>query len=113
MKKILILILSLILFVSCSKKNDGSIVGTASAGGGTVLSGITVKLYSENTSFLRDTQTDSEGNFAFTGLESGNYYIGATVTVEGDVWDTGNRPRIVYVSDEIVEEVALTLTQKQ
>ncbi|MCH4553847.1 SdrD B-like domain-containing protein [Aestuariibaculum lutulentum] len=112
MKKILMVILSIALFASCSKKNDGSIIGTASAAGGEVTAGITVKLYGENTSFLRDTQTDSEGNFAFTGLDSGNYYIGATITVDGTVWDTGNKPRMVYVSDEIVEEVALSLTQK-
>ncbi|WP_223549820.1 MULTISPECIES: SdrD B-like domain-containing protein [Aestuariivivens] len=112
MKKFIILILTIVLSVSCSKKDDATIIGTASADNGNVLSGITVKLYSESTTLLEDTQTDSQGNFKFSGLESGNYYIGATITVNGTVWDTGNRPRIVYVGDEIVEEVALTLTQK-
>ena len=111
-KNIILLIISLVLSVSCSKKDDGSIIGTASAAGETVFSGITVKLYSEGAVLLRDTQTGAEGDFAFHGLEPGNYYIGATTTVEGEVWDTGNQPKIVYVSDEIVEEVVLTLTKK-
>jgi hypothetical protein len=112
MKKNLILIIcSLVLLVSCSK-DGGSIFGVASAAGGAVTSGITVKLYSEGANFLKDTQTDSEGNFKFSGLESGNYYIGATITVDGDIWDTGNRPKIVYVADDIDEEVTLNLTLK-
>ncbi|MEE9336489.1 MAG: carboxypeptidase-like regulatory domain-containing protein, partial [Methylococcaceae bacterium] len=109
-KNLILIIISLILSVSCSKSDDGSIIGTASAGGGDIVSGITVKLYSEGAVFLRDTQTDNEGNFAFSGLEPANYYVAATMTVSGEIWDTGNTPRIVYVSDEIVEEVVLTLS---
>ena len=103
------MIFSLFLFLSCSENNQGSIEGTASADDGNVVSGITVKLYTENTKLLDKTQTDNEGNFVFTGLDSGNYYIGATVTINGEVWDTGNTPRIIYVGDEIVEIVSLTL----
>ena len=112
MKNILILILSLVLSVSCSKNDDGSIIGTASADGGNIVSGITVKLYSEKAQLLKDTQTDSQGNFSFTGLSAGSYYIGATVTKDAVTWDTGNAPQIVYVGDEIVQEVALTLNEK-
>ena len=112
MKRILFLIISMVLFVSCSKNDEASIIGTASADGGEVLSGITVKLYSEDAELLFDTQTDGEGNFAFTGLEAGNYYIGATITIGDAVWDTGNTPQILYVSGEIVKEVALTLNEK-
>ncbi|PXX27315.1 SdrD B-like domain-containing protein [Arenibacter sp. ARW7G5Y1] len=112
MKKILFLIMSLALFVSCNKNNEASIIGSASADSGEILSGITVKLYSESTELLFDTTTDGEGNFSFTGLDEGNYYIGATITVGDVVWDTGNTPQIIYVSGEIVKEVALTLNAK-
>ncbi|MDO6603560.1 SdrD B-like domain-containing protein [Arenibacter palladensis] len=112
MKKILLLIMSLVLFVSCNKNDEATIIGSASADGGEILSGITVKLYSEGTELLFDTKTDSEGNFSFTGLDAGNYYIGATITVDDVVWDTGNTPQIIYVSGEIVKEVALTLNAK-
>lgn len=112
MKKILFIIMSLVLFVSCDKNNEASIIGTASADGGEVLSGITVKLYSEDAELLLNTTTDGEGNFSFTDLDAGNYFIGATITVGDVVWDTGNTPQIIYVSGEIVKEVALTLNAK-
>jgi len=111
MKKLIYLIILLFAVIACSKE-DGSIIGTASADGGNVLQGITVKLYNEESEMLNETTTDNEGNFAFMGLEAGNYYIGATITVGGEVWDTGNRPQMVYVSDEIVKEVTLTLNKK-
>ncbi len=104
--------LSLVMMISCSKDDEASIIGTASADDGNVLSGITVKLYSENASLLSNTTTDGEGNFSFTGLESGNYYVAATITVGDVVWDSGNTPQLVYVGGELVREVALTLTQK-
>lgn len=112
MKRILLLVFSLTIFISCSKDDSASIIGTASADGGNVVSGITVKLYNESASLVESTTTSSEGDFSFTGLEAGNYYVGATVTIDGNVWDTGNTPQLVYVSDEIVKEVALTLNQK-
>ncbi|MEM9144061.1 MAG: carboxypeptidase-like regulatory domain-containing protein [Bacteroidota bacterium] len=112
MKKLFFVLLTLVIAASCTKDDEGTIFGTASADDGNVLSGITVKLYSENTQFLRDTTTDSEGNFTFTGVEEGNYYIGATITVEGVVWDSGNLPQIFYVGGEAEREVVLTLTQK-
>ena len=113
MKRILLLVLVLGALVSCSKDDQGTIVGTASADDGNVLSGITVKLYTEDTHLIMDTDTDGEGNFSFSGLDAGNYYIGATTVVRDTVWDTGNTPQIVYVGDEIEKEVALTLTKKQ
>lgn len=106
------MIITLVVVASCSKNDDASIVGTASADDGNVTSGITVKLYSENTDFLMDTTTDGEGNFSFTGLEAGNYFVGATITVGDVVWDSGNTPQIFYVSGEIEKEVSLTLSQK-
>jgi len=112
MKRILFLALSLTMMISCSKNNEASIIGTASADNGNVVSGITVKLYTENAALLMHTNTDNEGNYSFTGLEAGNYYVGATITVGDAVWDTGNTPQLVYVSDEIVKEVALTLNQR-
>ena len=112
MKKIFFLILTIALIVSCTKDDQGSIFGTASADNEQVLSGITVKLYTEDTSLIMDTSTDGEGNFTFTGLEAGNYYIGATTMIRDTVWDTGNTPQILYVGDEIAKEVALTLTKK-
>nr|WP_299381711.1 SdrD B-like domain-containing protein [Allomuricauda sp.] len=112
MKRIIFLVLALVMVVSCSKDDEASIIGTATADGGNVLSGITVKLYSENAALLRSTTTLSDGSFSFTGLSAGNYYVGATITVGDVVWDSGNTPQLVYVSDEIVKEIALTLTQK-
>ncbi|MGW9685329.1 SdrD B-like domain-containing protein [Flagellimonas sp. 2504JD1-5] len=112
MKRILFLMLSLVMMISCSKDDEGSIIGTASADGGNVVSGITVKLYNDKAALLNSTTTDGEGNFSFTGLEAGNYYVGATITVGDVVWDSGNTPQLVYVSDEIVKEIALTLNQK-
>tara|TARA_B100001750_G_scaffold209354_1_gene189068 strand:+ start:106716 stop:107057 length:342 start_codon:yes stop_codon:yes gene_type:complete len=113
MKKILLIILALGLATSCSKDDEASIIGTASADDGNVLSGITVKLYTENTSLLLDTNTDGEGNFSFSGLDVGNYYIAATTVIRDTVWDTGNTPQIIYVGGEIQKEVSLTLTKKQ
>lgn len=109
MKKIFLIAIAILAF-SCQKNDEGSIFGTATAGD--VVSGITVKLYSEGTEFLMDTTTDTEGDFSFSGLEAGNYYIGATVNVNGEVWDTGNAPQIFYIGDEIAKEIALTLKKK-
>lgn len=111
MKKILFIIMIAFAAFACSK-NDGTIFGTASADDGNVVSGITVKLYNDNASQLHETTTDNAGNFSFTGLESGNYYIAATVTISGEVWDTGNTPQMVFVSGDIEKEVALTLSKK-
>ncbi|MBC6997281.1 SdrD B-like domain-containing protein [Cytophaga sp. FL35] len=113
MKKILFFVMALVLTASCSKDDEASIIGTASANDGEVVSGITVKLYTEDTNLLMDTSTDSEGKFAFTDLDVGNYYIGATTVINDTVWDTGNTPQIIYVGGEIQKEVSLTLTQKQ
>lgn len=113
MKRIYLILLALIITVSCSKDDEGSIFGSASADDENVLSGITVKLYTEETDLIRDTTTDGEGNFTFTGLEAGNYYIGATTVVRDTVWDTGNTPQVVYVGGEIAKEVALTLNKKE
>jgi len=109
MKRIIYLSLLLIVFAACSK-NDGKIHGTAAAGD--QVSGITVKLYTMETDLYSTTQTDSKGEFWFEDLPSGNYYIGATVTVGDETWDTGNTPQVVYVSDEITKEVALALKKK-
>ena len=113
MKRIVFLILTVGMIVSCSKDDEGSIFGKASADNEQVLSGITVKLYTEETALIMDTTTDGEGSFSFSGLESGNYYVGATTMVRDTLWDTGNTPQIVYVGGEIAKEVALTLTKKE
>ncbi|PKA97712.1 carboxypeptidase family protein [Flavobacteriaceae bacterium MAR_2009_75] len=113
MKKIIFFILTLVMNVSCSKDDQAAITGTASADDGKVLSGITVKLYTESTDLITNTSTDAQGNFNFDGLDVGNYYIGATTVVRDTVWDTGNTPQIVYVGGEIQKEVSLTLTKKQ
>ncbi|WP_190811178.1 SdrD B-like domain-containing protein [Flagellimonas sp. S3867] len=112
MKRIFYVILTLVLVVSCTKDDEGSIFGNASGDDGNILSGITVKLYSENTALLLQTTTDAEGNFTFTSLDAANYYVGATITVGDVVWDTGNTPQIVYVGGEVAKEVVLTLNQK-
>lgn len=111
MKKI-IFILFAIFSLSCSKDDEGSIIGTASANDGAVVSGITVKLFTLNTDLIAQAETDAEGNFSFAGLDADNYYIGATVTIASELWDTGNRAQLIYVGGEIQKEVALTLNKK-
>ncbi len=111
MKKILFIMIIAFAAFACSK-DEGTIIGTASADGGNVVSGITVKLYNDDASQLKETTTDSGGNFSFSGLEAGNYYIAATVSINGEVWDTGNTPQMVFVSGDIEKEVALTLSKK-
>lgn len=111
MKKVLFIVIT-ILTLSCSKDGDGSIIGTASANDEAILSGITVKLFSLDSELLQQTETDSAGNFSFTSLDAENYYIGATITVDGEVWDTGNGPILVYVGGEIEKEIPLTLNKK-
>ncbi|MBM1106543.1 hypothetical protein JQC67_10370 [Aurantibacter crassamenti] len=112
MKNIFFL-MALTLLLSCSKDNEGSIFGVASADNENQLTGITVKLYTEEAALISTTSTDAEGSFFFNGLESGNYYIGATTVIRDTIWDTGNTPQIVYVGDEIAKEVALTLNKKE
>jgi hypothetical protein len=97
--------------MSCTK-DQGKIIGTASADGGNILSGITVKLYDDGTGLQSTTTTDNTGSFTFSDLEAGNYYIGATIISGTDTFDTGNRPQIVYVGDEIEKEVTLNLSLK-
>ena len=112
MKKVLYLIILMFAVAACSK-DSVSIVGSASADGGNVLQGITVKLYNDDANLINETTTVSQGMFSFHGLASGNYYVAATITIDGVVWDTGNTPRVFYVGGEIEKEVSLTLTQKQ
>ncbi|NPA37004.1 MAG: hypothetical protein GXO47_09160 [Chlorobi bacterium] len=110
MKSILYTLVLLLAMISCTKE-DGEIHGTAKADD--VIAGITVKLYTMETNLYKTTITDNNGEFWFTDLPSGNYYIGATITIGDEVWDTGNTPQVVYVSDEITKEVALSLKLKQ
>lgn len=112
MKKILFLGAILIALFAC-EADEARIVGNASADDGNIVSGITVKLYDMDTDLIATTTTDSNGKFVFSDLESGNYYIGATVTVDGNTYDTGFTPQVVYVSDEISKEVSLTLTLRE
>jgi hypothetical protein len=111
MRKLIYICILLFAVIACSK-DDGTISGKASADAGKVLQGITVKLYDDQANPFTETTTDGQGNYAFHGLASGNYYIAATITVGGAVWDTGNSPRLLYVGDEIVKNVTLTLTKK-
>lgn len=112
MKKIIYLAFVLLAIVACNKADNGTIIGTASADGGNIVSGITVKLYTMETAEYATTTTDNEGNFTFSSIKSGNYYIGATVESGGETYDTGNTPQVVYVSGEIVKEVSLSLSKK-
>lgn len=109
MKKILYLGLLLFALMACESK-DGEIWGTAEAG--ETVAGITVKLYTMETDVYATTITNNEGEFSFSGLPEGNYYIGATIAIGGDVYDTGNTPQAIYVSGEIRKEVSLSLSMK-
>lgn len=112
MKKIIYLVAILFAFVACNKSNEGKIIGTASADGGNIVSGITVKLYKMNTELYTTTTTDSEGNFILSDIDSGNYYIAATVESGNVVYDTGNNNQVLYVNGEIVKEVTLSLVER-
>jgi hypothetical protein len=112
MKKIIYIAFVLLALVACNKADNGTINGTATADDGNIKAGITVKMYTMDSNLYTTTTTDNEGNFTVSGIKSGNYYIGATVESGGETYDTGNTPRVVYVSDEIIKEVALTLTKK-
>lgn len=112
MKKIIYLAFVLLAMVACNSADKGTIMGTASADGGNITAGITVQLYTMNTNLYTTTTTDNEGNFTISNIESGNYYIAATVQSGGETYDTGNTPMVVYVSDEIVKEVSLSLSKK-
>jgi hypothetical protein len=112
MKKIIYIAFVLLAFVACNKADKGTIVGTASADGGNIVSGITVQLYTMETELYTTTTTDNEGNFTFSDVESGNYYIAATVESGGETYDTGNTPQVVYVSGEIVKDISLSLSKK-
>jgi hypothetical protein len=111
MKNLVYILILLFAATACSK-DSGTITGKASADGGKVVQGITVKLYDEKANFMVETLTDGQGNFSFSKLASGNYYVAATITVGSDVWDTGNNPQLLYVGDDIVKKVTLTLTKK-
>ena len=110
-----IAILVTAVMASCTK-DDAEIYGKAVAVSGTdtvAMEGITVKLYSESAELLKTTTTYSEGDYVLKDLEAGNYFIGATISFGTDsVYDTGNQPQLVYVSDEISKKVSLTLTKK-
>lgn len=112
MKKIIYIAFVLLAFVACNKANDGTIIGTASADGGNIVSGITVNLYTMEAVEYTSTTTDNEGNFTISNIESGNYYIAGTVESGGETYDTGNTPQVVYLSGEIVKEVSLSLSKR-
>ena len=116
MKRLLYAAIVIIAVMASCSKEKAEIYGNAIAisGSDTVaLEGITVKLYSENAELLKTTTTESEGDYVLSDLTSGNYFIGATISFGNDsVYDTGNQPQLVYVSDEIRKKVALTLSKK-
>ncbi|RIJ45998.1 hypothetical protein D1614_20995 [Maribellus luteus] len=114
MKKIIYILLCVFLFAACSEE-DGTIIGTTKVEGSGVeaqMANITVKLYDSPTSVYKTTTTDTNGDFIFTGLESGNYFVGATVVINGDTYDTGNVQYQVYVGGDIERPVSLTLTKR-
>jgi hypothetical protein len=114
MKKILSFILFVTLvFASCSD-DEASVRGTAKGelNGKEIKADIKVILYTESASVYKTTLTDTAGNFSFSNVSSGNYYIGATKIIENDTIDTGNMPQSFYVGDKIDKEVALSLKKK-
>ncbi|MCE4564542.1 carboxypeptidase regulatory-like domain-containing protein [Maribellus sp. CM-23] len=114
MKKIIYILLCVFLFAACSEE-DGTIIGTTKVEGSGVeaqMANITVKLYDSPTSVYKTTTTDANGDFIFSGLESGNYFVAATVVINGDTYDTGNVQYQVYVGGDIERPVSLTLTKR-
>lgn len=112
MKKIIYIAFVLMALVACNKEDNGTIMGIASADGGNIVSGITVKLYTMEAALYTTTTTDNAGNFTISDIESGNYYIAATVESGGATYDTGNTQQVVYVSGEIIKEVSLSLSMR-
>ncbi|WP_439151216.1 carboxypeptidase-like regulatory domain-containing protein [Winogradskyella sp.] len=81
MKKSIILLLALFLIVSCSEDNSGNADGDYSISGKFLtpngidaVSKATVKLFRGNTE-IKQTITDSEGNFTLNGVNTGDYEV--------------------------------------
>lgn len=111
MKNILYIAVILFAFAACSK-DQGVINGAVESSDDISLANVTVKLFDMDSQLAQSTTTDAKGEFQFTDVETGNYYIGATTTVSGAVYDTGNYPQIIYVSGKIVKKVSLSLSKK-
>lgn len=113
MKKIILGFLLVFAFVSC-ESDKANIQGTAEAvnGENVYLKNIEVKLYGENENLVTTTKTNDKGDFFFSDLEDGNYYIGATLKVNDEIFDSGNVPQLFYVSDEITKKISIALTKK-
>ena len=67
-------------FSSTTNEEQGSVLGTAFVDGGTDFSGITVDLLGSNLTALASTTTLSNGEFAFSYLDPGEYWIRANLT---------------------------------
>ncbi|MDH7913996.1 carboxypeptidase-like regulatory domain-containing protein [Winogradskyella sp. SYSU M77433] len=100
MKKSIVLILSLVLVFACSKDKSENIEGDFSISGKFVtpnsndaISKASVKLYS-NSTIVKETDTDSEGNFTLSGIESGEYELtiakGLFTTTQNVILDETN-----------------------
>jgi hypothetical protein len=81
MKKSITLLIALILIVSCTKDNSGNSNGDFSISGKFLtpngqdaVSKATVKLFKNNTE-IKQTSTDSEGNFTLSNITAGNYEV--------------------------------------
>ncbi len=71
------ILLAVFLVISClpvmAQQITGSISGTVADKSGSVIAGATVKLTSESTAAVRETTTDTDGNFRFSAVPAGNY----------------------------------------
>jgi len=127
MKNLLFIIsLVAIIFTSC-KKDDGSIAGTvtyANGGEQVAVKDAVVRLYSvklandgtieggANQTPIAETKSNEKGEFAFTDMEEGNYWITAVGTIDGVKYGTSPyAPVGVYLPEGQSEKKDIVITK--
>ncbi len=103
MKKLLFLLCFLNILLTSCEKDDAGISGEVTYnldGESTPINGAVVRLYKvklasdgkiegdSNLTPLEEVTTNSKGQYAFTNLNEGNYWITAVATIEGEVYGT-------------------------
>lgn len=95
------------LDLSTSEYGSASVTGNVTDVGGGALVGVTIKLFDSLGKPFKHTSTDAEGNYIFTGLNSGNYSITA---VKQNYVITA--PSAFFIQSEQVLTHNFTITQE-
>ncbi len=96
----------LVRSVAFAQVDTGTILGTVRDSSGAVVSGATVTVRNEGTSFTQSTKTSSAGEYVFTPLKIGKY----TVEVEDQGFKKQRRTGIVLdIQQQAVSDFTLTV----